>query len=73
MFNYYYSFSSGIKNINAFPFELAPLHVLPTLWIYSLVSSGASYYIIQSTSGISKPLAATSVQSKTPFYELENS
>jgi hypothetical protein len=52
---------------------LRPLHVLPTLWIYSFVSSGGSYWIIQWTSGISKPLAATSVHTSTPFFALQNS
>lgn len=68
-----YPFSSGNKNINAFPEEFKPLQVLPTLWIYSFVSSGGSYYIIQWTSGISSPLAATSVHTKTPFFALQNS
>lgn len=60
-------FSEGNININAFPFAFSPLQVRPTLCIYSLVSSGGSYYIIQSTDGISNPLAATSVHNKTPF------
>lgn len=69
----YYDFSSGNKNIKAFPLALAPLQVLPTLWIYSLVSSGASNYTIQSTLGKSSPLAATSVHNKTPLSALVNS
>ena len=38
-----YPFSSGNKKIKALPLLLRPLQVLPTLWIYSFVSSGGSY------------------------------
>ena len=42
-------------------------------WMYSLGSSGGSYCTIHCTAGISRPRAATSVQSSTPLSALLNS
>ncbi len=39
----------------------------------TLGSSGGSYWMIQSTAGMSRPLAATSVQSRMPFSALQKS
>ena len=63
--------SHGLKNSSADP-ALPLLAVRPTRWTYSVVSDGASYWTIQSTFGISNPLAATSVQSNTPKSLFEN-
>lgn len=65
--------SSGLKINKACPRLPSPLAVLPTLCIYSLGSSGGSNCTIQSTAGISKPLAATSVHSNVPDSALQNS
>ena len=41
--------------------------------MYSLGSSGGSYWMIQSTLGMSRPRAATSVQSRIPVGAAQNS
>lgn len=64
--------SSGRKISSAWPLPPSPRAVRPTLWMYSLGSSGGSYCTIQSTAGISRPRAATSVQSKIPVSALQN-
>jgi len=65
--------SFGKITNRALPDESAPLAVLPTLWRYSSGSLGGSYCIIQSTSGKSNPLWATSVHSNIPLSEFKYS
>ena len=48
------------------PLPSVPRAVRPTRWMYSLGSSGGSYWMIQSTAGMSSPRAATSVHSRIP-------
>ena len=64
--------SSGRKISSAWPLPPSPRAVRPTLWMYSLGSSGGSYCTIQSTAGISRPRAATSVHSRIPVSALQN-
>lgn len=66
------STSSGRRMSNAWPQMFSPRAVRPTRWMYSLVSFGGSYCTIQSTAGMSKPRAATSVHSKMPDSALQN-
>lgn len=64
--------SSGPKISSAWPLPPSPRAVRPTLWMYSLGSSGGSYCTIQSTAGMSRPRAATSVHSRIPVSALQN-
>ena len=64
--------SSGNRKRRAWPHPPA-LAVRPTRWMYSFGSSGGSYWTIQSTSGMSSPLAATSVQHRIPCSAWQNS
>ena len=64
--------SSGRKIRSAWPLPPSPRAVRPTLWMYSLGSSGGSYCTIQSTAGMSRPRAATSVHSRIPVSALQN-
>lgn len=64
--------SSGVNIIIPLPMVPSPLAVLPTRCTYSIGSFGGSYWRIQSTAGKSRPLEATSVQSKIPFSARQN-
>jgi hypothetical protein len=64
--------SSGRNIRSACPLPPSPRAVRPTLWMYSLGSSGGSYCTIQSTAGMSRPRAATSVHSSLPVSALQN-
>eukprot|EP01139_Manchomonas_bermudensis_P000891 Amastigsp_a1050_42.p4 type:complete len:122 gc:universal Amastigsp_a1050_42:437-802(+) len=57
--------SVGMRKSSARPF-LPARAARPTRWMYSRGSSGASTWTIQSTSGMSRPRAATSVQIRMP-------
>lgn len=64
--------SSGLRMSKAWPFPPSPRAVRPTRWMYSRGSSGGSNWTIQSTSGMSRPRAATSVHSSIPESALQN-
>lgn len=64
--------SSGLKINSACPVPVSPRAVRPTRWMYSRVSSGGSNCTIQSTCGMSSPLAATSVHSRIPLLASQN-
>ena len=64
--------SSGCSTSSARPLPPARA-VRPTRWMYSLGSSGGSYCTIQSTCGMSRPRAATSVQSSMPALAAQKS
>ena len=64
--------SSGRRKSSALPVAASPRAVRPTRWMYDFGSSGGSYCTIQSTRGMSRPRAATSVQRSTAVCAWQN-